>query len=70
MKTFARLALLLAVSVVAVVIFYDWNALRPVIEARLSETLRREVQIEGPLEVRLGLRPHIVANDLRVANAP
>jgi uncharacterized protein involved in outer membrane biogenesis len=70
LKTIGATLLALLLLVVAIVAFFDWNAMRPEIEQRLSATLGRDVRIEGPLDVRLGLRPHVVANQVRVANAP
>jgi AsmA family protein len=70
LKSIAKLLAVLALFAVVVMMFYDWNALRPLIEDRLSETLRRQVDIQGPLEVRPRFTAHLVANDVRLANAP
>lgn len=67
----AGAALLLVVLFAAVVVtFFDWDAMRPEIERRVSAGLQRDVRIAGPLEVRLGWRPHVVARQVSVVNAP
>jgi len=70
---------LLAVLVVAIALF-DWNRLKPTIDARVSAAIGRPFAIDGALEVHWrrepsahGLRgwlpwPHIVANDIVVGN--
>jgi AsmA family protein len=70
LKTIGATLLAILLLVVAIVAFFDWDAMRPEIEQRISDTLGRDVRIEGPLDVRLGLRPHVVASQVSIANAP
>ncbi|HVL34420.1 MAG TPA: AsmA family protein, partial [Burkholderiales bacterium] len=70
LKTAGATLLVLLVALVAVAAFFDWDAMRPQIEERLSTELGREVRIAGPLDVRLGLRPQVVANEVSIGNAP
>jgi AsmA family protein len=63
-------AAVLVVTLVVALMLLDWNRLRPFIADQSEERLGRRIEIQGPLEVRFGLAPRIVANDVRVANAP
>ncbi|CAN7704098.1 AsmA family protein [Aquipseudomonas alcaligenes] len=77
--TTASLVLLLAALVVFVATF-DWNRIKPTLNARVSETLGRPFAINGDLSVRWqrepeeeGLRawvpwPHVKAEDLTLGN--
>jgi uncharacterized protein involved in outer membrane biogenesis len=55
---------------VAAVVFFDWNLARPYIARKVTESTGRSFAINGDLDVRLSLRPRIVANDVVMGNAP
>jgi uncharacterized protein involved in outer membrane biogenesis len=77
--TFAILVLLLAVLVL-IIVFFDWNRIKPPINAKVSEELHRPFAINGNLAViwqrepdEGGWRawvpwPHVVAEDLSLGN--
>ena len=79
--TFACLALLLAVLVL-IIAFFDWNRIKPPLNAKVSEELHRPFAINGNLAViwqrepdEGGWRawvpwPHVVAEDLSLGNPP
>jgi uncharacterized protein involved in outer membrane biogenesis len=77
--TFASLVVLLAVLVL-VIVFFDWNRIKPPLNAKVSEELHRPFAINGNLAVvwrreldEGGWRawvpwPHVVAEDLSLGN--
>jgi len=77
--TFSILMVLLAVLVL-VIVFFDWNRIKPPLNAKVSEELHRPFAIDGNLSViwrreldEGGWRawvpwPHVVAEDLRLSN--
>ncbi|MBB3241769.1 hypothetical protein FHW68_003295 [Pseudomonas sp. Tn43] len=77
--TFASLAVLLAVLVL-IIAFFDWNRIKPPLNAKVSEELHRPFAINGNLAViwqretdEDGWRawvpwPHVVAEDLTLGN--
>ena len=77
--TFASLAVLLAL-VVLIIVFFDWNRIKPPLNAKVSEELHRPFAINGNLAVvwqrepaEGGWRawvpwPHVVAEDLSLGN--
>ncbi len=77
--TFASLAVLLAL-VVLIIVFFDWNRIKPTINTKVSEELHRPFAINGNLAVvwrceldEGGWRawvpwPHVVAQDLTLGN--
>ncbi|MEK1841853.1 MAG: AsmA family protein, partial [Pseudomonas sp.] len=77
--TFASLVVLLAVLVL-IIAFYDWNRIKPPLNAKVSEELHRPFAINGNLAViwqrqtdEGGWRawvpwPHVVAEDLTLGN--
>jgi uncharacterized protein involved in outer membrane biogenesis len=77
--TFATLVLLLAVLVL-IIVFFDWNRIKPPLNAKVSEELHRPFAINGNLAViwqrepdEGGWRawvpwPHVVAEDLSLGN--
>ncbi|WP_038860728.1 AsmA family protein, partial [Pseudomonas sp. R62] len=77
--TFAILALLLA-ALILIIVFFDWNRIKPTINAKVSEELHRAFAINGNLAViwqrepeEGGWRswvpwPHVVAEDLSLGN--
>ncbi|HEX8776855.1 MAG TPA: AsmA family protein, partial [Rhodanobacter sp.] len=74
--------LVLVVVLVAALALFDWNRLKPTIDARVSTAIGRPFAINGDLDVHWhrepqahGLRawlpwPQVVANDVTVANPP
>jgi len=67
--TGGTLAALLA-SLVLLAIFFDWNLARGFIERRVSVVTGRSFSIHGDLDVRLSLRPRVVAYDVVLGNVP
>lgn len=77
--TFASLVVLLAVLVL-IIVFFDWNRIKPTLNAKVSEELHRPFAINGNLAVvwrreldEGGWRawvpwPHVVAEDLSLGN--
>ncbi|MFL1528511.1 AsmA family protein [Pseudomonas sp. O230] len=77
--TFASLAVLLALLVL-IIVFFDWNRIKPTINSKVSEELHRAFAINGNLAVvwrreldQGGWRawvpwPHVVAEDLSLGN--
>ncbi|MDR9752206.1 AsmA family protein [Pseudomonas sp. SZMC_28357] len=77
--TFAVLVLLIAILVL-VIVFFDWNRIKPPLNAKVSEELHRPFAINGNLAVvwrreleEGGWRswvpwPHVVAEDLSLGN--
>ncbi|WP_025111815.1 AsmA family protein [Pseudomonas sp. H1h] len=77
--TFATLVLLLAMMVL-IIVFFDWNRIKPPLNAKVSEELHRPFAINGNLAVLWqrepdegGWRawvpwPHVVAEDLTLGN--
>ena len=77
--TFASLVVLLAVLVL-IIVFFDWNRIKPPLNAKVSEELHRPFAINGNLAVvwqrepdEGGWRawvpwPHVVAEDLSLGN--
>lgn len=77
--TFASLIVLLAVLVL-IIVFFDWNRIKPPLNAKVSEELHRPFAINGDLAVvwrrepdEGGWRawvpwPHVVAQDLSLGN--
>ncbi|MBC3778921.1 AsmA family protein [Pseudomonas sp. SWRI99] len=77
--TFAIFALLLA-ALILIIVFFDWNRIKPTINAKVSEELHRAFAINGNLAViwqrepeQGGWRawvpwPHVVAEDLSLGN--
>ncbi|MDP1627842.1 AsmA family protein [Parvibaculum sp.] len=56
-------------AVVAAVIFWDWNWFRPLVEARASAALRRDVRI-GHFDLHISRIPLAVLDDVTVENPP
>jgi len=77
--TFATLVLLLAVLIL-IIVFFDWNRIKPTLNSKVSEELHRVFAINGNLAViwqrepdEGGWRawvpwPHVVAEDLSLGN--
>ena len=69
----ARTALVAAGSVLAVVVllvvFWDWNWFRPLVEARASAVLGRQVTIHH-FDLSLGRPMVLIADNVEVANPP
>ncbi|HMN46218.1 MAG TPA: AsmA family protein [Povalibacter sp.] len=59
-----------SVAVIAVLIaIWDWNWFKGPVERRVTAATGREFHIRGDLDVDLGWRPRITAQDLHLANA-
>jgi AsmA family protein len=54
---------------VAAAYFFDWNLARPYIARKVTSSTGRSFAISGDLDVRLSLRPRIIANDVVMGNA-
>jgi uncharacterized protein involved in outer membrane biogenesis len=59
----------LMVCLALLVAFFDWNWVREPVSRRVSALTGRSFAIHGDLEVRLSLRPRIVAHDVVLGNA-
>ena len=59
-----------AVAVVLFVLLFDWNMLKRPIERRVTAATGREFHIDGDLSVKLGLKPRITVDRLRLGNLP
>jgi AsmA family protein len=53
----------------AAVYFFDWNLARPYIARKVTSSTGRSFAINGDLDVRLSLRPRVIANDVVMGNA-
>ncbi len=60
----------LALALVAAVLLFDWNMLKHPIERRVSAATGRTFHIDGDLSVKLGLKPRITLDGLRLGNLP
>ncbi len=58
-----------ALAVVILIIVWDWNWFKGPVERRVSDATGREFEIRGDLDVDLGWRPRITAQDLHLSNA-
>ncbi|HET7135163.1 MAG TPA: AsmA family protein, partial [Casimicrobiaceae bacterium] len=65
---YGGIALTVAAVLVLAIAFFPWNALRGPIAAHYSDRLQRTVEIDGDLDVRLGLPTTIVVHDVSIAN--
>lgn len=54
---------------VTAVYFFDWNLARSYIARKVTNSTDRSFAINGDLDVRLSLRPRIIANDIVMGNA-
>jgi AsmA family protein len=61
---------LLLVTGGLVLLHYDYNGLRPRIAEAVKQATGRDLVIGGDLRLELGLSPSIVAEDVRLGNAP
>ena len=59
----------LSALIVAVVILFDWNWLKPYAEAQASAELGRRVRIES-LDVKLGREPLVILDGFQIGNPP
>lgn len=60
----------LAAALVVLVLIWDWNWFKKPIERRVSAATGREFHIDGDLSVKLGLKPRITFDKLRLGNLP
>ena len=66
----AGAALLVALGAIGIAVFtLDLNQLVGPVLARLKAATGREITVGGNVALRMGMRPRIVANDVRIANA-
>ena len=63
------MAAALLIPIALLVAFFDWNWAREPISRRVSALSGRSFAIQGNLDVRLSLRPRIVADDVVLGNA-
>jgi uncharacterized protein involved in outer membrane biogenesis len=56
----------LAIAIVLVVIFFDWNWLKSPLQSRLSALTGKHVTIDGPITGTKHWIPHIVLNQVRI----
>ena len=71
-KILIAAALLVVVGIVALYAFlslYDFNKFKPMIANAVKDATGRELTIAGNIEFDLGLRPTLVAEDVKFANA-
>lgn len=54
---------------VTAVYFFDWNLARSYIARKVTNSTDRSFAINGDMDVRLSLRPRIIANDIVMGNA-
>ena len=66
-KIWLGIAGVLAAAIALVLVFFDWNWLRPYAEIQASAELGRPVRI-GHLDVKLARQPTIIVDDLKVSN--
>lgn len=59
----------LALLIVVLLVFWDWNWFRPLVERRASAALNREVTLEH-FDVKLRRHPWVIADGIAVANPP
>lgn len=59
----------IAVAIVILLIFFDWNMLRGYVERKTYEQTGRTLSIAGNLDVDIGWVPRVRAEKLRFANA-
>lgn len=64
----ARVTAALVVALAIVIASWDWNWFKGPIERRVAAATGREFSIGGDLDVDLGLRPRITAEDIRLGN--
>ncbi|MBC7952021.1 MAG: AsmA family protein [Rhodospirillaceae bacterium] len=69
-KLAAIAAVALMVGVVAAVKSMDFNRIKGVVSEQVRATTGRNLVIAGPLELRLGLVPRIIATGITLSNAP
>ncbi len=68
-KTIAIVIVALLLACAITINFFDWNLLRGYISRKVSDATGRTFAINGDLDVRLSLRPRIIANDIAMGNA-
>ena len=67
-KWITGVLLALIVLAVLVVAFFDWNWMRGPIARSISASTGRSFAINGDLNVKLSLQPHVVVNDMVLGN--
>ena len=66
----ASLLLILILVAYAFLIFYDFSKFKPMIIRAVKETTGRELKIGGKIDVKLGLKPALLLQDISFQNAP
>jgi uncharacterized protein involved in outer membrane biogenesis len=61
---------LVALLLVLLILIWDWNWFKHPIERRVSAATGRSFQIDGDLSVKLGWKPRITMQGLRLGNLP
>lgn len=56
-------------AVVALIVFWDWNWFRPLVEARASAAIGRDVRI-GHFDIALSRTPRAILDDIVIENPP
>jgi uncharacterized protein involved in outer membrane biogenesis len=72
-KILVAVAAILVVLMAAVYVFvsiYDFNRLKPIIAQIVLDATGRQLTINGDIDLRLGIRPALSAEDIRFQNAP
>jgi uncharacterized protein involved in outer membrane biogenesis len=59
-----------ALGLVLLLMWFDWNMLRGPIERRVSQATGREFHIEGDLDVDLSLKPRVTVGRMVLGNVP
>ncbi|WP_407909924.1 AsmA family protein [Lysobacter claricitrinus] len=67
---FRTLLALLAIAIILLIIFWDWNWFRRPIEKIVHAKTGRELHINGNLDVKLGWVPTVSAERITFSNAP
>jgi hypothetical protein len=63
------IAALILFAPIALIVMWNWNWFKPLVEGRASAALNRKVTI-GNLDVKLGRQPWIILDDVVVENPP
>ena len=65
----AFLIFALVVTVYVVLATYDYNELKPKVASLVKGSTGRELQLEGEINLKIGLSPSLVVTDVSFANA-
>lgn len=70
LKWITSALLAVVMTVFLLVIFLDWNLIRPALAGWISTAMGRSFAINGDLSVKLAWPPRLIANDIVLGNAP